>query len=285
MQQQVRNDEGHAMTAQDIFRFINELDDATLQRVIERLEFRGRDPTFCGWLEAYLQQLALAPQAQVLVLGCGTGVEVRCLAAQPGFSGWIVGIDHSPALIEAAHHFAAQEGVQQRVAFRVGDVHQLDLAGATFDAVIAHTLISHVADPLAVLQEAARVVKPQGQLAIFDGDYASWTFGYSEPEFARAMEEAIVGSIVNNPRVMRTLPRLLPQAGWTLQKATPHLLAEIGRGSFFLSAAETYGPMPAKAGLLAAEQVEAWLAEQRRNHDEGTFFAAGNYYTYLAQRG
>lgn len=272
------------MSAQDIYRYINALDDATLQRIIERLEFRGQDVTFRGWLEAYLQQLAMPSSAQVLVLGCGTGVEVRCLAGQPDFSGRVVGIDHSPVLLEAARCFAAQEGVQQQVAFEVGDVHQLDFADGTFDVVIAHTVLSHVADPLAVLQEAARVAKSQGQLAIFDGDYASWTFAYSDPVFARMMDEAIVDSIVNNPRVMRTLPRLLSQAGWTLQAATPHLLAEIGQGSFFLSAAETYGPLPAKAGLLSAKQVDIWLAEQRRNHAEGTFFAAGNYYTYLARR-
>jgi len=272
------------MKSQDIFRYINEQDDGTLNRIIERLEFRGRNPTFRGWLESYLQQLALPSLAQVLVLGCGTGVEVRCLAAQPNFSGHVVGIDHSPALIEAARRFTAQDRIYQRVEFQVGDVHQLDFTDATFDAVIAHTLISHVADPLAVLQEAVRVVKPKGQIAIFDGDYASWTFGYSDPVFAKTMDEAIVTSIVNNPRVMRTLPRLLPQSGWTLQATTPHLLAEIGRGSFFLSAAETYGPLPAKAGLLPADQVDAWLAEQQHNHDEGTFFAAGNYYTFLARR-
>jgi SAM-dependent methyltransferase len=272
------------MEPRDIFRYINDLDEPTLQRVVDRLEFRGRDPVFRGWLETYLQQLDLPPAANVLVLGCGTGVEVRCLATQPGFAGMVVGVDHSPALLETARRFAQQEGVQERVIFQPGDVHRLDSDDATFDAVIAHTLLSHVAEPLRVLQEAGRVAKPQGKLAIFDGDYASWTFGYSDAEFARRMDEAIVGSIVNNPRVMRTLALLLPQSGWALQAATPHLLAEIGRGSFFLSAAESYGPLPAQAGLLPAERASAWLDEQRRNHEQGAFFAACNYYTYLAQR-
>jgi SAM-dependent methyltransferase len=193
-------------------------------------------------------------------------------------------VDHSPALVEAARRFAAQEGVAEHVSFQVGDAHQLDFADATFDAVIAHTLISHVAEPLRVLQEAARVGRPQAQLAVFDGDYASWTFGYSNPAVAKRMDEAIVAAIVTNPRIMRSLPALLPQAGWVLRAATPHLLAEIGRGSFFLSAAETYGPLSAEAGLVPPDGVQAWLAEQRRNQEAGAFFAAGNYYTYLAQR-
>lgn len=63
--------------------------------------------------------------------------------------------------------------MDQHIEFRVGDVHGLGFADASFDAVIAHTLLSHVTDPLAVLKEAARLVQLEGPVVIFDGDYAS----------------------------------------------------------------------------------------------------------------
>ena len=272
------------MTARDIYRYINELENDTIQQIIERLEFRGKDPTFSGWLKKYLHKLELEPSAHVQALGCGTGVEAGILAGMSGFSGHIVGIDQSPALIEAAQQFAKQEGLSQHVDFLVGDVLNLEYAEASFDAVIAHTLISHVADPLALIEEATRLTKPNCQIAIFDGDYASWTFAYSDPNFAKKVDETLVGFIVNNPRVMRTLPRLLTQAGLALEEMTPHILAEVGKGSFFLGAAETYAPLLVKAGLLPEDKMDSWLKEQRRSHEEGTFFAAGNYYTYLARR-
>lgn len=275
-----------SLRAQDIFRTINELDDESIQRIIERLEFRGQDPTFRGWLEEYMRKLLLTipSSARVLVLGCGTGVEVRCLAKQTGFSGHVTGVDHSPSLIEAARRFTVQDGIHERVDFAVGDAHHLEFSDASYDAVIAHTLISHVEDPLTVLKEASRVTAKTGILVVFDGDYASWSFGYKDHVLAKKMEEAIVGSIVNNPRIMRDLPRLLPQAGWIMESHTPHLLSEIGKGSFFLSAAETYGLWPAKHGLLPESSVKIWLAEQQCNHDNGVFFASGNYYTYMARR-
>ena len=114
--------------------------------------------------------------------------------------------------------------------------------------------------------------------------YASWTFAYSDPNFAKKVDETLVGFIVNNPRVMRTLPRLLTQAGLVLEEMTPHILAEVGKGSFFLGAAETYAPLIVKAGLLPEDQMHNWLKEQHQSNEEGTFFAAGNYYTYLARR-
>ena len=62
------------MTARDAMEFINEQDEATLQRFVERLEFRGKDPTFVGYREAYVDKMALGCTADVLELGCGTGV-------------------------------------------------------------------------------------------------------------------------------------------------------------------------------------------------------------------
>ena len=84
----------------------------------------------------------------------------RAIAARDGFAGTVTGVDQSPDFIAAARRLAAEDGVGERVEFVVGDAHALDLPAASFDAVVAHTLVSHVRDPLAVLAEAARVDPP-----------------------------------------------------------------------------------------------------------------------------
>ena len=52
-----------AMTTQvqtrDAMQFINEQDPATLERFIARLEFRGTDPTFVAYRDAYLERIDL----------------------------------------------------------------------------------------------------------------------------------------------------------------------------------------------------------------------------------
>ena len=262
--------------------FINEQDEATLDRFIKRLEFRGTDPTFVAYREAYLELLDLPPTGTVLDLGCGTGVVARALAARDGFDGTVTAIDQSPKLIAAAERFAADEGVGDRIGFGVGDVHALELPDASFDVAIAHTLVSHVREPSTVLAETARVVRPGGKVAIFDGDYASLTFGCSDEELGLEMEGAMQLTIMSVPRVMRQLPRLLGRAGLRLVATQAHVYAEAGKGEFMLGLAETYGPLAASSGFMPAERVEAWLADQRRSSEEGTFFAACNYYAYVA---
>jgi ubiquinone/menaquinone biosynthesis C-methylase UbiE len=270
--------------ARDAMQFINEQDAATLERFIERLEFRAKDPTFTAYREAYLELVDPPRTAAVLDLGCGTGVVTRAIAARDGFAGTVTGIDQSPEFIAAAERLAADDGLGDRVDFVVGDAHALDLPSASFDAAVAHTLVSHVRDPLAVLAEAARVVRPGGSVAIFDGDYASLTFGCDDPGLGDEMERAVQSMIMSSPRVMRELPRLLPKAGLRLTATQAHVYAEAGSSSFMLNLAETYGPLAASTGLVPAADVDAWLADQRRSAHDGTFFAACNYYAYVAQR-
>ena len=266
----------------DAMQFINEQDAATRERFIERLEFRATDPTFTAYRDAYLELIDLPGAASVLDLGCGTGVVTRAIAARDGFAGTVTGVDQSPDFIAAARRLATEDGVGERAEFVIGDAHALDLPNASFDAVVAHTLISHVRDPLAVLAEAARAIRPGGAVAVFDGDYASLTFGSSDPRLGEAMERALQSMIMSSPRVMRELPRLLARAGLRLTATQAHVYAEAGSSSFMINLAETYAPLAAAAGLLPAAHVDAWLADQRRSAADGTFFAACNYYAYVA---
>lgn len=267
----------------DAMQFVNEQDAATVERFIERLELRGKDPTFVAYREAYLDAMDLPQTARVLEVGCGTGVVSRAIASRDGFAGTVMGVDQSQDFIAVAQTLAANEGVGDRVQFAVGDAHKLDLPSARFDAAVAHTLVSHVRDPLAVLKEMARVVRPDGIVAVFDGDYASLTFDCSDPGLGKAVEAALEAMIMSTARVMRELPRLLPQAGLRLLLTQANVYAETGSSTFMLNLAETYAPLIAVQGLLPAAQVDEWLAHQRRSAADGTFFAACNYYAYLAQ--
>lgn len=272
------------MAIRDVHRFINEADETTIQNLITRMETRGKDPAFAQLRDAYLDKLPLTPAVHVLDLGCGTGVVARAVARRAGFAGRSTGVDQSPLLIETARRLAAEEGLGDRMEFQVGDAHALEYAAESFDIVIAHTLISHVTDPLAVLRESARVVRRGGIVIIFDGDYGSLTFACADPELGKAMDEALKTAVFTNPRVMSNLPRLLREVGLELAGTLPHAHAEIGTGSYFKSFAETYAPLVSRIGLLPEEQVERWLTDQHRAIKEGTFFAACNYYAYLAVR-
>jgi hypothetical protein len=135
-----------------------------------------------------------------------------------------------------------------------------------------------------VLREARRVVRPRGTIAVFDGDYASLTFAYPDHSLAITIEEKLRQIIVANPRVMRDMPRLLRDTGLELIEAEGALYANIGSGSFWANAAESYGVVLARSELLPPGVVDDWRAFQTESVESNTFFGASNYYTYLARR-
>jgi len=86
---------------------------------------------------------------------------------------------------------ADEERLGGRVEFHSGDTRELDIPDGRFDAVVAHTLVSHVEEALTVLKEAGRIVKPGGLIAIFDGDFASMTFALDDPVQSKKYDEAL----------------------------------------------------------------------------------------------
>jgi ubiquinone/menaquinone biosynthesis C-methylase UbiE len=183
-----------------------------------------------------------------------------------------------------AARLAAEEGVADRVEFRAGDTRSLDLADGAFNAVVAHTLLSHVDDPQAVVTEAARVVKPAGMVEFFDGDYASLTFGHADPAKGKAYDDAVQRAVITSPRVMRQMPRLLRAAGLELVASFFHVLAEAGRADCWLSGIESFRRLIPKSGVMTEAEADAWAEGLRRDSEAGVFFGASNYYAYVARR-
>ena len=268
----------------DPYNRASELEAAAVNAMAARLESRGRDPFFIKMLDDYLADMDVEHLHLALDVGSGTGVAARRLANHPRFGGRAIGIDRSSDLIEVARRQAEAEGLSSKTEFRVGDAVALGDLKGQFDAAIAHTLISHVDDPPAVLQEIAACVRPGGQIAVFDGDYASWVFAGENPDAGRKLADAVIRGIVTNPSIMREFPRLLRKADLQLVSTRAYVLSEIGRASFFESSMSTYRVLLPLARHIDAATVDQLVEIQRQNSANGSFFAAINFYTYLLRR-
>ena len=271
--------------AADPFRLTSKLDPGVLDLMVVRLEARGHHPRFAAPLAGYLDLMEIDRREDVLDLGSGTGIAARSIAGRAGFAGTVLGIDLSDHLVRAATGLAAGEGIGDRVRFKVGDSHSLDLPAASFDAVVAHTLFSHLDDPAKVLAEMRRVLRPGGVIGVFDGDYASLTFELGEEDRSRLMDEAIIASLVTNPRILRQMPRLLKQAGFAVAAVIPSVIAEVGAAEYWKAAVESYAAITPSAGLLTVAAAAAWRDELLAISARGEFFGACTYYAYVAQLG
>ncbi|HEY3309051.1 MAG TPA: metalloregulator ArsR/SmtB family transcription factor [Desulfuromonadaceae bacterium] len=109
--------------------------------------------------------LALIPEAQTMVeIGVGTGGLLPALAAKAGM---VIGVDHSPAMLEEARRRLAQTG-QRGIELRLGEMTHLPLSDSSVEFAVVNMVLHHAADPAAVLQEISRVLKPRGGVVIAD---------------------------------------------------------------------------------------------------------------------
>ena len=114
----------------------------------------------------YLERLlALVPAvATLLEIGVGTGALLPELALR---AAEVIGVDHSPAMLEEARRRLAAAG-ELRIELRLGEMTHLPLMDRGAACVVANMVLHHAADPLAVLREMVRVLEPGGCVVLAD---------------------------------------------------------------------------------------------------------------------
>jgi ubiquinone/menaquinone biosynthesis C-methylase UbiE len=163
------------------------------------MEISAADPQHHAMVAAYLGDLDLAGGARLLEIGCGTGAIARVVAAWPGV-GEVLGVDPSPILLTRARELS--EGMPN-LSFEEGDGCRLALPDAAFDAVVLHRVLSHVPEPDTILAEAHRVMRGGGQLAVFDGDYATITLATGDNDPLQTCVDAFRPAYITDPWIVR----------------------------------------------------------------------------------
>lgn len=112
-----------------------------------------------------VERLGLSPGARVLDVCCGSGASAIPAAEAVGPGGEVLGVDLAEGLLELARRKAERRGLGN-IDFRVGDMLDLRLPEAGFDAVVCVFGIFFVPDMEAAVRELWRLVRPGGKLAV-----------------------------------------------------------------------------------------------------------------------
>lgn len=142
----------------------------------------GLTKSYAQWRSSRLGQITDALEQQLLFallgsvadktlldIGCGDGALASALARRGAI---VTGLDADSVMIAAARRRAKIEGTQLHLV--EGQAERLPFNDASFDLVVAVTVLCFVRDAERAFMEMARVLKPGGRLVI--GELGRWSF-------------------------------------------------------------------------------------------------------------
>jgi len=137
-------------------------------------EFQGyigsmTSPTFGGWrgTDRLIELLDIEnmKKPQILEVGCSTGYITRYIARK--FDCEIIGVDLSTLLLDIAEEESRKSNLTN-ISFKYANAENLPFSDDTFDIVYGEAITALVPDPLKVIKQYHRVLKPGGKIATLD---------------------------------------------------------------------------------------------------------------------
>jgi SAM-dependent methyltransferase len=119
---------------------------------------------------AFLERAGIRIAGRVLDAGCGGGGMPLSFAEE---AGEVIGIDLKDRFRDAGSRLARERQLP-RLSFLVASGMHLPFASLSFDLVLSHAVIEHVADAALYLSECARVLKPGGTMYLSTAPYLSF---------------------------------------------------------------------------------------------------------------
>lgn len=108
---------------------------------------------------AFINKQAPILGRRILDVGCGGGILTEALAQQGAI---VTGIDLSAELIKAAQQHALQ--MDLTIDYQVSSAEAITTKKIQYDIVTCMELLEHVPDPAQLIQDCAKLLKPQGFL-------------------------------------------------------------------------------------------------------------------------
>jgi SAM-dependent methyltransferase len=252
--------------------------------LIAGLEKRGSTPAQTRLRARFLRFVPVRAGQRVLEVGCGSGVVLRDLAARVGRRGEVVGLDHSRTILAAARRLCRPAPGCGRIVLRHGEGGRLPFATGRFDVTLGITVILHVADPLPVVREMARVTRPGGRVGLQDQDFGMVAATHPDRDLTHHILDGVVKHLYEEPYSGRRLPGLLREAGLASVRLLTDVFQDTTLEPWTKTFLERRAEYAVSFGLVDAATAQRWLDGFTALVAAGSFVFTMNYYGAVGAR-
>ncbi|MFX1457539.1 MAG: methyltransferase domain-containing protein [Promethearchaeota archaeon] len=248
------------------------------REIVEFLEARSKYPDQIIVNSTLKDVLNPQKGERLLEVGSGSGVLSRLMVNNLSPGGLIIGIDKSPEIVKLSRHYALEHNLNNSIDFKVDDARNLDYPDRFFDGAFAARLLLYISNPLEVINELVRVVKPGGRIVLMDWDFETLVLDHSNRELTRRIFHWRNDNKDGNNWSGRQLYRLLKFGGLKEVTIYPVVTIALDDKSSLTQTLWHAASNTLEQGIITTEEYESWVSEVRLRIKMQQYFASIVYF-------
>lgn len=262
----------------DPFQDVDAAGEEFIASFADSMDARQSDPKMEEIVAIYLSKMRFPKGSLTVEVGAGAGAVTRRIAASAAPE-HVVGFEPSSGFVREAKKRAAMHA---NVTFEVADGTSIPLKDNSVDNLVLHTVLTHVERPDLLIEEAKRVLKPDGCLVVCDADFSKASLQSSACDPLDACTKAFVSEFVTDPHIVAKLPSIMKKAGFSMAEFDLHTRTITDNDQMLPWVEETAKRMLSR-GQIGQDLFDGLISEYHRRANAGTLYGYQVFATVIAK--
>ena len=231
----------------------------------------------------YFDIFAVRPGELVLDIGTGTAANAMALVQHLGGNCRVSGVDTSQPMLAIGNKNLETFHFPGRISLQVTDGHDLPFADNYFDSCMIIQVLEYSKEPVRMLQEAKRVLRPGGKLLVVDTDWDSLVWNSKDRDLTRRIVLEWSDHEADGWQG-RKIQEYLRRSGFQNFRHEVYVITE----SSFKETGYSYmmtrivSDYLIRSEKMDAATVENWISGLREQDRSGFFYFSLNRFIFLA---
>lgn len=262
----------------DPFQNVDAAGEEFIAAFADSMDARQSDPKMESIVATYLSKLDFPKGSLTVEVGAGAGAVTRRIATKAAPER-VMAFEPSAGFVKVAKERAKQH---PNITFEVADGTALPLGDGSVSNLVLHTVLTHVVDPAPLLQEARRVLKPDGRLVVCDADFSKASLSNSANDPLDACARAFVNEFVTDPHIVAKLHTLMSAATFDVTDFDVQSRTIADNDQMLPWVEETAKRMHMR-GEIGEELYSGLVAEYKRRANAGILYGYQVFATAIAK--
>lgn len=252
------------------------------EKVAQQLNLLFRTEELRKIRRQYFDLFSLSGGEYVLDVGCGTGANAMALVEHLRGNCRVVGVDTSQPMLQIGERNLPSFPYADCIRLQTAEAHQLPFSEGDFDAAMIIQVLEYSKEPIQMLQETKRVLKPGGKILVVDTDWDTIVWNSNLKERTRKIVLGWSDHEADGWQGRKILEYLI-RAGYQNVQGRTLTISEssFAEDSYSYLLTGIITDYMIRSEKMAAGEVEEWLRDLKVKAAAGHFYFSLNRYVFV----